>query len=93
MAIMPAKAGQLAPNHRRKEPPPERLAKGQVMKVFVTGASGYIGGSIAQKLCDSGHQIVGLATPAQIYRRSIGTLWSRGLIKKCAQNPTRILIF
>jgi nucleoside-diphosphate-sugar epimerase len=30
------------------------------MKVFVTGASGYIGGSVAERLRDSGHQIWGL---------------------------------
>src|SRR6516162_8472589 len=75
MAIMLAKAGQLAPNHRRKEPPLERLAKGQAMRVFVTGASGYIGGSIAQKLCDSGHQIVGLARS----EKKAGLLKERGI--------------
>jgi len=30
------------------------------MKFFVTGASGYIGGSVAQKLRDSGHEVLGL---------------------------------
>ena len=30
------------------------------MKVFVTGASGYIGGSIAERLIASGHRVVGL---------------------------------
>jgi uncharacterized protein YbjT (DUF2867 family) len=30
------------------------------MKVFVTGASGYIGGSVAEKLRDTGHQVLGL---------------------------------
>jgi nucleoside-diphosphate-sugar epimerase len=30
------------------------------MKVFVTGATGYIGGSIAEHLIASGHQVVGL---------------------------------
>jgi nucleoside-diphosphate-sugar epimerase len=32
------------------------------MKIFVTGASGYIGGSIAEKLRDSDHQVLGLVT-------------------------------
>jgi nucleoside-diphosphate-sugar epimerase len=30
------------------------------MKIFVTGAAGYIGGSVAEKLVASGHQITGL---------------------------------
>ena len=30
------------------------------MKIFVTGASGYIGGSIAEHLRDGGHQVLGL---------------------------------
>ena len=35
------------------------------MKVFVTGASGYIGGSVAAALRGAGHQIVGLVRSAQ----------------------------
>jgi nucleoside-diphosphate-sugar epimerase len=31
------------------------------MKLFVTGATGYIGGSIAEKLMASGHEVAGLA--------------------------------
>jgi len=31
------------------------------MKVFVTGAAGYIGGSVSEKLIASGHEVVGLA--------------------------------
>jgi nucleoside-diphosphate-sugar epimerase len=30
------------------------------MRVFVTGASGYIGGSVAERLRDSGHEVLGL---------------------------------
>jgi uncharacterized protein YbjT (DUF2867 family) len=30
------------------------------MRFFVTGASGYIGGSVAQKLRASGHEVLGL---------------------------------
>jgi uncharacterized protein YbjT (DUF2867 family) len=30
------------------------------MKLFVTGSSEYIGGSVAEKLCGSGHQALGL---------------------------------
>jgi nucleoside-diphosphate-sugar epimerase len=35
------------------------------MKIFITGASGYIGGSVAEHLRDSGHQIVGLVRTAE----------------------------
>lgn len=35
------------------------------MKIFVTGASGYIGGSVAEHLIASGHQVVGLVRSAE----------------------------
>jgi len=30
------------------------------MKIFLTGASGYIGGSLAKKLIENGHSVFGL---------------------------------
>lgn len=30
------------------------------MKIFLTGASGYIGGSLAKKLIENGHSVLGL---------------------------------
>jgi len=35
------------------------------MKIFVTGTTGYIGGSVAERLLASGHQIVGLVRSAE----------------------------
>src|SRR5208283_2099242 len=35
------------------------------MKMLVTGATGYIGGSVAERLIASGHQVVGLVRSAE----------------------------
>ena len=45
------------------------------MKVFLTGATGYIGGSVAERLIASGHQVVGLVRSAE----SIPLLKDRGV--------------
>jgi len=45
------------------------------MKIFVTGATGYIGGSVAERLIASGHHVVGLVRSAQ----SIPLLKDRGI--------------
>lgn len=45
------------------------------MKAFVTGATGYIGGSVAEGLIASGHQVVGLVRSAE----SIPLLKDRGI--------------
>jgi len=45
------------------------------MKIFVTGATGYIGGSVAERLIASGHQVVGLVRSVE----SIALLKDRGI--------------
>jgi nucleoside-diphosphate-sugar epimerase len=45
------------------------------MKVLVTGATGYIGGSVAERLIAAGHQVVGLVRSAE----SIPLLKDRGI--------------
>ena len=47
------------------------------MKVFVTGATGYIGGSIAEGLVTSGHQVVGLVRSSEDGKAPL--LKSRGI--------------
>lgn len=46
------------------------------MKVFVTGATGYIGGSVATKLLEAGHDVIGLARSAD----AAAALKKRGII-------------
>jgi uncharacterized protein YbjT (DUF2867 family) len=66
------------------------------MKVLVTGASGYIGGSVAMAL-DAGHQVVGLVRSkeraAEVRARGIepllGTLDDAGLLTDAARPPMR----
>ncbi len=45
------------------------------MRIFVTGATGYIGGSVAERLIASGHHVVGLVRSAE----SIPLLKDRGI--------------
>ncbi|MFJ5297698.1 NAD-dependent epimerase/dehydratase family protein [Pseudomonas sp. NPDC088368] len=62
------------------------------MKVFVTGATGYLGGSISHKLIEQGHEVLGLVRTAeqaaQLEQRGIsallGTLDDAGALHKGA---------
>jgi nucleoside-diphosphate-sugar epimerase len=62
---------------------------GRKVKIFLTGATGYIGGSIATKLLDAGHALSGLARSdeavAALKRRGIepvrGSLQDHGVLR------------
>jgi uncharacterized protein YbjT (DUF2867 family) len=62
------------------------------MKIFITGASGYIGGSIAATLIDAGHEIAGLVRSGERARQVeehgivpvIGTLADVEILGKAA---------
>lgn len=66
---------------------------GLKMKVFITGASGYIGGSVAKTLIDAGHCVYGLvrnqtkvAALQQLgIKPVVGTLDDPSLLKKYTQ--------
>jgi nucleoside-diphosphate-sugar epimerase len=69
------------------------------MKLFLTGATGYIGGSAAVKLVAAGHQVVGLtrdATKAPALRAlgmevSIGALSDRALLADAARAADAVI--
>jgi nucleoside-diphosphate-sugar epimerase len=48
-----------------REPIAAITEEGNVMRVFVTGASGYIGGSVAVRLVAAGHRVSGLVRSAE----------------------------
>ena len=66
------------------------------MKIFVTGASGYIGGSVAAHLIAAGHQVSGLvrspekaeAVRARGIEPVLGTLDDARVLSQAAPPPT-----
>lgn len=69
------------------------------MKVFITGASGYIGGSVAARLTAAGHQVSGLARSADsadaLAKRGAvpvrGALEDDGVLAKAAQEADAVV--
>lgn len=69
------------------------------MKVFVTGATGYIGGSVAHRLIEVGHEVVGLArteeAAAKLRERGIapysGTLTDHDRLVAAAQDADAVV--
>lgn len=69
------------------------------MKIFVTGATGYIGGSVAERLVRDGHMVSGLARSAEgareLEQRSIrpviGTLDDAATVTKAAQDADAVI--
>jgi nucleoside-diphosphate-sugar epimerase len=79
---------------------PTRLRLGRsVVKVLVTGASGYIGGSVASALLDSGHEVVGLVRSEERAREVrargieplIGTLDDGALLAAAARDADAVI--
>jgi nucleoside-diphosphate-sugar epimerase len=72
---------------------PIRGIKGENVKVFITGATGYIGGSLAARLVAAGHQVLGLVRQqdkaAQLKARGIepvlGTLADLSVVASAAR--------
>jgi len=69
------------------------------MKIFVTGASGYIGGSIATNLVSAGHEVLGLCRSANkaafLKQRSIepvlGTLGDEQILFQAARSADAVI--
>jgi nucleoside-diphosphate-sugar epimerase len=69
------------------------------MKIFMTGASGYIGGTVADSLIKAGHSITGLArtqdTAAKLRAHGIeavrGDLSSHGVVRNAARSADAVI--
>ncbi len=72
---------------------------GRFMKIFVTGATGYIGGSVATRLLADGHHVIGLArseqAAASLEKRGIepviGTLNDYGPLQRVARSVDAVI--
>ena len=72
---------------------------GGTMKIFVTGATGYIGGSVATRLVADGHHVIGLArseqAAASLKQRGIepvaGTLNDYGPLQRVARSVDAVI--
>ena len=69
------------------------------MKIFVTGVTGYIGGSIAKTLIDEGHTVFGLVRdPNKIdalhkigIEPALGTLEGKNVLAQYAQSSDAVI--
>ena len=69
------------------------------MKIFMTGASGYIGGTVADALIKAGHSVTGLAraegSAAKLHARGIesvrGELSTHGVVMNAARNADAVI--
>jgi NAD(P)-dependent dehydrogenase (short-subunit alcohol dehydrogenase family) len=69
------------------------------MRILITGATGYIGGSVATRLLEKGHQVLGLArseeAAAALRKRSIepvsGDLTSHGKLARAAESVDAVI--
>ena len=62
------------------------------MRIFLTGASGFIGSRILPALQASGHQVIGLARSESIYRQAVAH-YNDTLCKPWCRLPGHLLGF
>ena len=69
------------------------------MKIFVTGATGYIGSAVCEALAKAGHQIIGLARSEEAAKKLMereiephrGELADRGSLRAAALNSDGVI--